>query len=220
MSASKAEPSTEPRGERFGASPDRLNSWKEVALYLKRQVRTVQHWEKHEGLPVHRHFHRKQGSIFAFRSEIEAWGKRRASDQTRDSRISVEAAPKSHPVQIAIMAFSNELTDGPLARLLSETARLLETAQIKVQSDQEAQAADFIVRWKPTIEADCCTAELFSTKRQTVIWSREFGPDTCASALVRSVALLVRSAAIPSIWDTSTQSVGMGRRGLPHLFPS
>jgi len=34
---------------------DRLDSWKDVAAYLKRDVSTVQRWERREGLPVHRH---------------------------------------------------------------------------------------------------------------------------------------------------------------------
>jgi len=51
----------------------RLASWKEIAAYLDRDVRTVQRWEKAEGLPVHRHLHDKQGSVFAFRLEVDAW---------------------------------------------------------------------------------------------------------------------------------------------------
>jgi TolB-like protein/Tfp pilus assembly protein PilF len=51
----------------------RLDSWKEVATYLRRDVRTVQLWEKTEGLPIHRHVHKKLGSVFAFRSEIDRW---------------------------------------------------------------------------------------------------------------------------------------------------
>ena len=40
----------------FWAEGDgRLDSWKEIAGYLGREVRTVQGWEKNEGLPVHRH---------------------------------------------------------------------------------------------------------------------------------------------------------------------
>jgi hypothetical protein len=35
----------------------RLESWKEIASYLRRTVRTVQRWEAAEGLPVHRHVH-------------------------------------------------------------------------------------------------------------------------------------------------------------------
>src|ERR1700694_1342286 len=49
---------------RLGAGPDRLDSWKEIANYLKREVRTVQLWEKKEGLPVHRHFHNSLGTVF------------------------------------------------------------------------------------------------------------------------------------------------------------
>jgi formylglycine-generating enzyme required for sulfatase activity len=51
---------------------DRLDSWKEIAAYLKRDERTVRRWEK-EGLPVHRKLHKKQASIFAYKAEIDAW---------------------------------------------------------------------------------------------------------------------------------------------------
>ena len=37
---------------------DRLDSWKEIATFLNRGVRTVQRWEATEGLPVRRHQHR------------------------------------------------------------------------------------------------------------------------------------------------------------------
>ena len=32
---------------------ERLDSWKEIAAYLNREVTTVQRWEKREGMPVH-----------------------------------------------------------------------------------------------------------------------------------------------------------------------
>ena len=38
---------------------DRLDSWKKIASYLKRDVSTVQRWERREVLPVHRHLHDK-----------------------------------------------------------------------------------------------------------------------------------------------------------------
>jgi TolB-like protein/Tfp pilus assembly protein PilF len=56
-----------------GGPAARLESWKEIAAYLKRDVSTVQRWEKREGMPVHRHLHGKLGSVYAFRSEIDAW---------------------------------------------------------------------------------------------------------------------------------------------------
>jgi tetratricopeptide (TPR) repeat protein len=58
--------------------PDRLESWKEIAAYLRRTVRTVQRWQQ-EGLPVHRLHHSKLGSIFAIPSELDAWCRQRAA---------------------------------------------------------------------------------------------------------------------------------------------
>lgn len=57
---------------------DRLDSWKEIAAHLKRDVTTVQRWEKREGLPVHRHLHDKMGSVFASRAEIDTWARSRS----------------------------------------------------------------------------------------------------------------------------------------------
>ncbi len=52
---------------------DRLDSWKEIAAYLSRDVTTVQRWERREGMPVHRHHHERMGSVYAFSSELDAW---------------------------------------------------------------------------------------------------------------------------------------------------
>jgi hypothetical protein len=52
---------------------ERLDSWKEIAAYLKREVRTAQRWEKNEGLPVRRHQHDKLSTVFAYKSELDAW---------------------------------------------------------------------------------------------------------------------------------------------------
>ena len=54
-------------------SEDRLDSWKEIAAYLKRDVTTVQRWEKREEMPVHRHLHDRIGSVYAFRADLDAW---------------------------------------------------------------------------------------------------------------------------------------------------
>ena len=54
-------------------SEARLDSWKEIAAYLGRDVTTVQRWEKREGMPVHRHVHDKRGSVYALAPELDAW---------------------------------------------------------------------------------------------------------------------------------------------------
>lgn len=98
MGISKPQPLSnlpEPSGER-------LDSWKEIAAYLKRDERTVRRWEK-EGLPVRRKVHKKQASVFAYREEIDAWW--------HDGRLHLEqkdhAAPRkrlvSWSVAVAVM---------------------------------------------------------------------------------------------------------------------
>ena len=39
----------------------RLEGWKQIAAYLKRDVRTIQRWERAEQFPVRRQMHRKLG---------------------------------------------------------------------------------------------------------------------------------------------------------------
>jgi TolB-like protein len=61
------------RDRAVGNEPaDRLNSWKEIAGYLKHSERTVRRWEG-EGLPVHRHPHKKKPAIYAYKAEIDVW---------------------------------------------------------------------------------------------------------------------------------------------------
>src|SRR3989440_8023710 len=68
-----------------------LNSWKEIAGYLKRDERTVRRWQE-EGLPVHRHVHKKRASVYAFKSEIDAWWR---TDRSRiEAAETAAAAPK------------------------------------------------------------------------------------------------------------------------------
>jgi hypothetical protein len=50
-----------------------LNSWKEVAQYLGRGVRTVQRWEHDLGLPVRRPRGKSRSAVIAFREELDGW---------------------------------------------------------------------------------------------------------------------------------------------------
>ncbi len=65
---------------------ERLDSWKAIAAYLKRDERTVRRWEK-EGLPIHRHLHAKKASVYAYLSEIDSWW------NDGRTRLAVEAVP-------------------------------------------------------------------------------------------------------------------------------
>src|SRR5687768_11809608 len=84
----------------------RLGSWKAIAAYLQRDITTVQRWERREGMPIHRHVHDKRGSVYAFRSELDAW--------LQDRR----PAPASEPHQRAARGII------PLAAVVLATAAI------------------------------------------------------------------------------------------------
>ena len=73
---------------------DLLDSWKEIAAYLNRDVTTVQRWEKREGMPVHRHLHNRMGSVYASREELDTWARSR---NLRAEQQNGNNAPSSNP---------------------------------------------------------------------------------------------------------------------------
>lgn len=75
---------TDPSMER--ASDGWMDSWKEIAVYLRRSVRSARRWEKAKGLPVHRHFHAKGGSVYAYREDLDAWRNSQGSETERSER--------------------------------------------------------------------------------------------------------------------------------------
>src|SRR5580658_1376269 len=77
----------------------RLNSWKKIATHFNRDVTTVQRWEGREGMPVHRHIHDKQGSVYAFRSELDAWWESRRGKlpDSDDSAPELLSSPPEQP---------------------------------------------------------------------------------------------------------------------------
>ena len=54
-------------------SGEQLVSWKEIAAYVKRDVRTVQRWERLRGLPIRRFPGGHRRAVYAVRSELDAW---------------------------------------------------------------------------------------------------------------------------------------------------
>jgi Tol biopolymer transport system component len=104
-----------------GQTEGRLDSWKKIASYLKRDVSTVQRWERREAMPVHRHLHDKLGSVFAFRSELDAWWESRRTQLAREDAEEAErpapivqsvvdasssSAPPVRPIRLGRLAFA------------------------------------------------------------------------------------------------------------------
>ena len=78
----------------------RLESWKEIASYLGRDVTTVRRWEKREGLPVYRLQHSKLGSIYAYTSELDAWRDRETLAGGTDAPDAPDARADHQPTRI------------------------------------------------------------------------------------------------------------------------
>ena len=92
-----------------------LNSWKEIAAYLGRGVRTVQRYEGRLRFPVHRPGARKRGSVLAFSDEIELWLR---STPLRNEELS--SATNGHLQPTANLAFTNPVNN-ELERAKQET---------------------------------------------------------------------------------------------------
>jgi TolB-like protein/Flp pilus assembly protein TadD len=85
-------------------SERRLDSWKEIAAYLNRDVTTVQRWEKREGMPIHRHLHDKRGSVYALPEELDEW--------VQSRRPRVDEAEKKPEAGVIPGAASEQKTAG------------------------------------------------------------------------------------------------------------
>lgn len=59
--------SSDPRTNR------RIDSWKEIASFFRRDERTVKRWEKTKFLPVHRIPASERGGVFAYTAELTGW---------------------------------------------------------------------------------------------------------------------------------------------------
>jgi hypothetical protein len=78
---------------------DVLNSWKEIAAYLDRNIRTCQRWERDLGLPVYRVEQSPRAAVFAYKDEIDNWLKTR-------HRIGIAQSQKSKKTWILIVLIS------------------------------------------------------------------------------------------------------------------
>jgi tetratricopeptide (TPR) repeat protein len=172
---------------------DRLDSWKEIASYLRREVRTVQLWEKKEGLPVHRHFHQQLGSVYAFRSEIDKW--RREVSRDRSSLNDSEVVEGRSPERILIRVLPPEASGSTavdeycravVAATVSELERLSpeKLAVLVAEPVVEDGDAQYRLQWKAEEDGTALkiTAELISTRTRKAEWSHAYRTEARAES--------------------------------------
>jgi hypothetical protein len=122
-----------------------LSSWKEIAQYVGKGVRTVQRWEREAGLPVRRPQGEGKGKVLAFPTEIDGWmhsAFTRNDNDDEDSDVSslrarveqllaenqelrrqLHAVSRSFPSAVGSNGSTDESLLGRCDRLLQESAR-------------------------------------------------------------------------------------------------
>jgi TolB-like protein/Flp pilus assembly protein TadD len=111
----------------FGSTPDgaqakerRLESWGEIAAYLRREIRTVQRWEKTLGLPIRRLQVGKQSSVYAYPSELDKWYREREPKEIKEDDddhpssagvfvANAPATPAATPIQASGVMVQREI---------------------------------------------------------------------------------------------------------------
>jgi TolB-like protein/Flp pilus assembly protein TadD len=120
--------------------PDKkLDSWKEIADYLDREVRTVQRWEKSEGLPVHRHEHQKKSTVYAYASELDDWRRKRQPKDDPEADAAFE--PESDEADEILHSAQNHR---PVAQAEGEIARGPSTLVTEEKQDRRIRLAKWL----------------------------------------------------------------------------
>ena len=181
---------------------DRLDSWKEIAVYLKRDVRTVQRWEKTEGLPIHRHLHSARGSIYAYKTAVDAWWHQRSPQLEADAGPAPPASQGragTTGMRLVVLPFENMssepeqdfFSDGLTEEMITRLGRLrpdrlsviARTTAMQYRGttrriDQIARelGADFFLEGsvRRTANRVRITAQLIKASDQTHLWAETY----------------------------------------------
>ena len=175
----------------------------------------MRRWEKEEGLPVHRHVHKKLGTVYAHRSELDAWRRGRSVEIVRSAGTGVAQNEQSSArVMIAVLPFTHLSADpeqeyvadglteemiGQLGRFNPETLGVIARTTVMqykhknrtVRQIRDELRVDYILEGSLRHEAGRVrvTAQLIHARDQTHLWS-----DTYEQAM-HSILVLQRQLA-------------------------
>lgn len=169
-------------------------------MHLRRGVRTVRRWEKEEGLPIHRQLHKKLSSVYAHKSELDAWLDSRRAQVTRPA----VAAPRrsrnaSARVLIAVLPFedlsggsaqeyvADGLTDemisqlgrfnpGALGVIARTTVTHYKRTSLPVRQIAAELNVDYVMEGSVRCEAGRVrvTAQLIDVRDETHLWAGSY----------------------------------------------
>jgi hypothetical protein len=119
-----------------------LNSWKEIAEYVGRGVRTLQRWEQFYSFPVHRPAGNHKSAVFAVPTEVDEWLRTRPMHMQNENTASAGA---SEQVQ-------SELAT--LRTMVKDLATRIERVEHELQAFRVPQAAGASTRRRTDGEGD------------------------------------------------------------------
>lgn len=186
-----------PRSESAQAGPrERLESWKSIAAYLQRDVRTVQRWEKTESLPVRRVKHEARSTVFAWTDELDEWVLSRSG--------SPPAAAPRLPIRLAAVLAAVVLLGFVLWGVVRGPPAPLETRVLP-----HPLTAETGVNWGPR----------FSPDGSRVAYTRQLGAKQPANVVIRDVSgggeVVVNPTPLPEYspaWSPSGAELAFLRR--------
>jgi TolB-like protein len=195
---------------------DRLDSWKEIAVYLRRDIRTVQRWEKNEGLPVHRHHHDKLGSIYAYKPELTAWfnAREQPHDQNKNGeRIKLAVLPfgdvsgngdEDYFIEGLAEEMITELTRrdrGNLSVIARATAVQFNSGRASLDRLKNELGVSFVLEGKVRRSGNRVriTTQLIQLKDETQLWAEIYERDigdvlTVQADIAQAIALNINLA--------------------------
>jgi TolB-like protein len=199
-----------------------LASWKEIATYLNRGLRTVQRWEKLENLPVHRHIHEKSGSIYGYKMELDAWLAVRCESSRTQQR--------NKSLVLAVLPFDNlgdssncqTISEGLTEEIITQIA-LLQCEGLAIVSRSSIQQfkqgkrragriasqlkADLLlegtIRREGTVTR--VTTQLVNAARGTISWAKKYESTEAKTLILQGeIAALVARSLAPELSRSAT----------------
>lgn len=116
-----------------------LHSWKEIAAYMGRGVRTIQRYESHLGLPVRRPSGAPRSAVLALSREIDQW-LAKSPTRTEPAASGQKTVPLDHAVVIDSLHRKVQVGKERAAavhRRMEEMQVLVSQLTIRIQQNME-----------------------------------------------------------------------------------
>lgn len=152
----------------------RLTSWKAIASYLGREVRTVMRWEKERGLPIHRGPDGRSGVVFADMDELDAWTRGHTAEPESD--VSDAVLPATAPSILVTQAPARRWRAAAAAAAILAVAAGLGGWRVRV-SGADDEPVSVVMTDRAVIARSADGSEK---------WRHEFGGERVAPLLGRA----------------------------------